>query len=203
MLILDHLAFAASSLEEGRTWLEEKLGLPLQAGGQHARYGTHNLLMGMEDGLYLEVIAIDPAAPAPETPRWFDLDNFTGAPRLANWIARTDTLDAMKAAMPEAGETVALARGDLAWRMAVPASGALPLHGGLPSLIQWDCEAHPAQRLTPQPLRLDALLIRHPDAAEIERRLAPLFSDQRIRFEPAAAPALSATFQTSQGRVTL
>ena len=203
MLILDHLAFAASSLEDGRTWLEEKLGLPLQAGGQHARYGTHNLLMGMEDGLYLEVIAIDPAAPAPETPRWFDLDNFTGAPRLANWIARTNTLDAMKAAMPEVGETVALARGDLAWRMAVPASGALPLDGGLPSLIQWDCEAHPAQRLTPQPLRLDALLIRHPDAAEIERRLAPLLNDPRIRCEPAAAPALSATFQTPKGRVTL
>ena len=203
MLILDHLAFAASSLEEGRAWLEEKLGLPLQSGGQHARYGTHNLLMGMEDGLYIEVIAIDPAAPNPATPRWFDLDNFTGAPRLANWIARTNTLDAMKAAMPEAGETVALARGDLAWRMAVPPSGALPMEGGLPSLIQWHCEAHPAQRLTPQPLRLDALVINHPEAETLKRRLAPLLADARIRFETAATPALSATFQTPKGRVTL
>lgn len=203
MLILDHLAFAASSLEEGRAWLEEKLGLPLQSGGQHARYGTHNLLMGMEDGLYIEVIAIDPAAPNPATPRWFDLDNFTGAPRLANWIARTNTLDAMKDVLPEAGETVALARGDLAWRMAVPPSGALPMEGGLPSLIQWDCEAHPAQRLTPQPLRLDALLINHPEAETLKRRLAPLLADARIRFETAATPSLSATFQTPKGRVTL
>lgn len=31
----------------------------------------------MEDGMYLEVIAVDPDAPAPTRPRWFSLDDPT------------------------------------------------------------------------------------------------------------------------------
>ena len=36
--------------------------------------GTHNRVLGMAGGMYLEVIAIDPDAAAPERPRWFGLD---------------------------------------------------------------------------------------------------------------------------------
>ncbi len=59
-LKLDHLAVACANLDEGVDWVEEQLGVPLQPGGQHARYGTHNKLLGLGDGLYFEVIAIDP-----------------------------------------------------------------------------------------------------------------------------------------------
>ena len=62
---LDHLAVAAESLGVGRAVVEDQLGLRLQDGGRHAHFGTHNLLLGLEDGLYLEVIAVDPDAPAP------------------------------------------------------------------------------------------------------------------------------------------
>ena len=55
-------------------------------------FGTHNLLLGLDDGLYLEVISIDPGAPQPAFPRWFDLDRFSGVPRISNWICRTDAL---------------------------------------------------------------------------------------------------------------
>jgi hypothetical protein len=96
---LDHLAVAAENLGEGRALVEEALGLALQPGGQHAHFGTHNLLMGLADGLYLEVIAVDPEAPAPGYPRWFDLDRFHGAPRLADLGAR---LTRLVVAHPEA-----------------------------------------------------------------------------------------------------
>ena len=63
-----------------------------RAGGKHAHMGTHNRLLSLGD-LYLEVIAPDPEAPRPAWPRWFDLDNFDGPPRLTNWICRSDDLD--------------------------------------------------------------------------------------------------------------
>lgn len=41
----------------------------------HPQFGTHNRCLGMEDGIYLEVIAVDPEAPPPSRPRWFGLDD--------------------------------------------------------------------------------------------------------------------------------
>lgn len=81
MLELDHLAVAAETLEDGREAVETALGVRLQPGGQHPHFGTHNMLLGLEDGLYLEVISIDPAAPKPGYARWFDLDRFEGFAR--------------------------------------------------------------------------------------------------------------------------
>lgn len=47
--------------------------------------GTHNLMLRLGDSSYLEIIAINPAAPAPGRPRWFALDRLAGdgSPRLA------------------------------------------------------------------------------------------------------------------------
>ncbi|MEH6774342.1 MAG: VOC family protein, partial [Cereibacter changlensis] len=99
MIRLDHLAVAAETLDEGVAAVEAALGVTLAGGGQHGHMGTHNRLLGLGD-LYLEVIAVEPAAPAPAWPRWFDLDHFPGPPRLANWVARCDDLDAEIAASP-------------------------------------------------------------------------------------------------------
>ncbi len=198
MLVLDHLAVAAADLATGRAVVEAALGLPLQAGGAHPRFGTHNLLMGLADGLYLEVIAVDPAAPAPDGPRWFDLDRFDGPPRLANWIARTDDL----AALPGSGVVTDMARGDFRWQIAVPEDGRLPADGGQPTLIRWQ-GPHPMDRLTIQPVRLIRLTIRHPDARALAARVLPLCDDARLVYETAAAPSLVAVFDTPRGQVTL
>ena len=90
---LDHLAVSAEGLAEGVQHIERLLGVPMAGGGQHGAMGTHNRLLSLGD-LYLEVIAVDPDAPAPGRPRWFDLDRFSGPPRLTNWIVATDRLDA-------------------------------------------------------------------------------------------------------------
>lgn len=202
MLVLDHLAVAATDLNAGRVAVEAVLGVPLQAGGSHARYGTHNLLLGLADGVYLEVIAPDPAAPVPAGPRWFDLDRFAGAPRLTNWIARSDDLDADLAALPGSGDAVAMARGDFRWQIAVPADGRLPRDGGQPTLIRWG-GAHPMDRLVVQPVTLRRLTICHPQAQALATRVLPLFDDPRLTFETAAAPSLAALFDTPRGLVVL
>lgn len=202
MLELDHLAIAAETLEEGRVHVEEALGVALQAGGQHAHFGTHNVLLGLEDGLYLEVIAVDPSAQPPDYPRWFGLDRFRGEPRITNWICRTNDLAALVERQPDAGQPVALTRGDLRWRMAVPADGVLPFCGAFPALIEWSGAAHPAQRLDASGCRLVRLTIRHPDANALQSMLVAGFSDDRVVIE-AGEPAFCAEFDTPAGRRVL
>ncbi len=193
---LDHFAIAANTLAEATAHVEEALGVPMQPGGEHAVFGTHNRLLGLADGLYLEAIAIDPEATPQRQPRWFDLDRFEGAARISNWICRSSDLDGTLAALPmDAGAPVSLTRGDLSWQMAVPKSGILPYHNIFPALIQWQ-GPHPAPRLTQQGCSLRRLVVSHPEAQALAE-LLPL-DDARVVFEPGPA-ALRAEIDTPHG----
>lgn len=199
MLRLDHLAVSVTSLAEGVDWVESALGVTLAPGGVHALMSTHNRLLGLGD-IYLEVIAIDPSAPKPKHPRWFDLDNFTGSPRLTNWIVACDDLDAALAALPQGvGVPVDLERGDLRWRMAIPTDGRLPCGDTHPALIQWQGSAHPAQRLPDMGVRLDLLEITTPDATALNAALKGQFTDPRVHITHGAHKAMRATFTTPHG----
>ena len=196
----DHLAVAGETLEEAVAHSEEALGVPMQRGGEHAVFGTHNFLLGLADGLYLEAIAINPAATPQRQPRWFDLDRFSGTPRISNWICSCDGLADQLQRLPEgAGEMVALTRGDLRWDMAVPQSGILPFDNCFPALIEWH-GAHPAPRLKQQGCSLRRLVISHPEAEALEQSL-PL-SDARLAFA-AGDPGFEAEFDTPAGRRVL
>ena len=198
---LDHLAVAGETLAEAVAHVEDCLGVDLQRGGQHALFGTHNQLLGLNDGLYLEAIAIDPAADMPARPRWFDLDRFIGRARLSNWILRSDDLQADLARLPAAaGQAVPVARGDLRWRMAVPDDGILPMSGCFPALIQWQVDVLPADRLGASGCRLERLEIAHPEALILQEMLA--LSDPRIAFV-AGEGGLRASFQTPHGKRVL
>ena len=193
---LDHIAVAGETLAEATAHVEAALGVPMQPGGEHAVFHTHNTLMGLADGLYLEAISVNPAAPVPERPRWFDLDRFAGPARLTNWICRCDDLDATLAALPDGfGAPVELQRGDLRWRMAVPATGVLPYDNCAPALIEWEGDVHPASRLSPTGCCLTRLVVQHPDVAALCDLLAPHLADERITFV-AGLPRLEARFET-------
>ena len=198
MLVFDHIAVSASTLAEGVAHVEAALGVTLAGGGQHPHMATHNRLLNLGD-LYLEVIAADPAQPRPAWPRWFDLDRFSGPPRLTNWVARCDDLAAEIALSPHGiGTPVALQRGDFRWQMAVPATGILPFDGAFPALIRWEGTAHPAPRLPDAGVRLVALDITHPDAAALTKALQGRISDARLRLH-VGPQAMQATFLTPQG----
>lgn len=203
MLRLDHLAVSALTLTDGVEAVEAALGVSLAVGGQHAHMSTHNRLLGLGD-IYLEVIATDPAATAPTWPRWFDLDHFTGTPRLTNWIASCDDLDAELALSPAGtGKPVALSRGDLHWRMAVPADGRLPYDGCFPALISWQGPRHPAALLPDVGVRLANLEIAHPEAVTLAKALATRISDPRISFVYGPQKSMRATFFTPSGKRSL
>lgn len=195
---LDHLAVTCADLDEGAAWVEARLGVPLEAGGRHERFGTWNRLLSLGPGLYLEVIAPDPAAPVPGRPRWFELDA-AGEPALGNWIVRTNDLGQ---APPEAGEGLVLARGDLSWTVLVPPDGGLPWGGGYPTLIRWSEGGHPADRLPDRGVRLLSLEVGHPRAPRLRELLAPL-ADRRVRIVAADAPTLRARLGTPRGEAAL
>ncbi|SPH18518.1 hypothetical protein DEA8626_02057 [Defluviimonas aquaemixtae] len=201
MAEFDHLAVSARILDEGAADVEAALGVALETGGRHPLMGTHNRLLSLGPSEYLEVIAIDPDAPAPDRPRWFALDAFSGPPRLTNWVLRVDDLHAALAGAPEgAGWPIDLARGAYRWRMAVPEDGRLPFDNRFPALIEWRSHAHPAAALPDRGCRLLKLEVSHSEAGALGRAL-PL-NDPRIDFV-VGPPGLRAVIATPAGERVL
>lgn len=210
MAVPDHLVLAARDLDAGAAWLEARLGVALAAGGKHGLMGTHNRLLGLGEGLYLELIAVDPGAPSPARPRWFGLDALTFAderPRLIHWVARSEDLGRdLSNCRHDPGEILTMERGDYRWRITVPADGHLPGDGLLPTLIQWDVPFHPAQRLPESGCRLMKLEGFHPDPEPLRTALSALGLGLRLDLHscPAGEPAqLVAYLKTPRGLVEL
>ncbi len=206
---IDHLAIVAPTLQAGSDHLYAQLGVRPQPGGQHARMGTHNLLLRLGDAVYLEVIATDPAAPAPARPRWFGLGALAGdaSPRLACWVARTADIVGAVAAVPvPLGEVLPMSRGALDWRITVPADGSLPLGGAAPVLIQWDSATHPAAMLTDLGCTLVALELQHPEPVRVQAvldRLGVAEPAVALSLRHAPVPGLQAQVRTPRGLCTL
>ena len=199
----------APSLEIGKSWVETTLGVEPQAGGEHSRMGTHNALLRLGESVYLEVIAINPAVPAPARPRLFGLDWIEpeAPPRLATWIARTDDIHAARAACPEPlGEIEPMSRGSLNWLMTIPADGSLPGDGIVPTLIEWRTEQHPASLLENRGCSLERLELFQPQPQRVEQALKSLGLQEVVAFNhlPAGGrPYLVARIETPDGLRTL
>ena len=205
-LELDHLVVAAASLDQGVAWCAQQFGIVPTAGGQHLFMGTHNRVFNVSSPTfartYLEIVAIDPALPAPAQARWFDLDDFDmrqrlqGGPRLVHWAARCADIaaarDAMRAAGADCGDAVQAERGALRWRITLRVDGRRPLGGAAPALIHWG-DAHPTDTLPPSGVRLDAFSVGAPTLASL------LPGD----VSGAGSVPLTAVLTTPRGAVTL
>ena len=203
MLKLDHLALTGKTLEEAVAHCEDVLGITLAAGGRHEAFGTHNRLLGLGD-VYLEAIAIDPDGAAPSQPRWFDMDNFSGPPRLRNWICATDDLAAaLECAPPGTGRIWDLRRDDLTWQMAVPEDGKLPFDGAFPALIAWGSTTPPPARLPDVGCRLVQLEVAHPEADALRTILEGRLDDRRVTIVNGFEKALRAIIATPHGNRVL
>ncbi|NIA68644.1 VOC family protein [Pelagibius litoralis] len=200
-LTLDHIAVSAPSLEAGIAFVRESLGIDVPSGGAHPLMGTHNHLMRLGEDEFLEIIAVDPAAPAPKHPRWFGLDrNRAQPPRLATWVLRTPDIDAaLAAAQPSLGLATELTRGTLSWRISIPDDGSMPFEGAHPTFLQWPPGPLPGAAMPDLGCRLLRLTVHHPNATEIAKRLAPLFADDRVTFVAGDEIRLAAEIETPNG----
>jgi hypothetical protein len=172
--------------------------------------GTHNALLRLGERVYLEIIAIDPEGAKPARRRWFDLDDIalqaelSERPRLIHWVARTTDIDAASAACPwPLGPVHALARGDYRWRITIPDDGTRPAKGVVPTLIQWDVAAHPADRLAASNVSLAGIAASHPDSERVRVALAALGLTGAIAVSYDREIRLVAMLRTPRGMVTL
>jgi hypothetical protein len=209
-LSIDHLVIAARTLEEGASWVESRLGATPAGGGKHALMGTHNRLLGLGGNTYLEVIAVDPHAPAPARMRWYALDTpamrarLERGPALIHWVAETSDIEkAVASAAVDLGEIVAASRGCYRWRITVPRDGSLPAAGVFPSLIEWS-GARAATALPDSGCRLESLDLGHPRAKAIYESLRTLGLDDGEPVELTdAEPAIVARIRTPGGMAVL
>ena len=142
---LDHIVFAASSLEEGTNFIENKLNSKLSDVGYHDFMGTHNRVIKVDKSIYLEVIAINPCSEAPKEDRWFNLDNpeiqqkLKNSPQIIGYVIETDDKEILK----HFCTPIKASRGDYKWNFAIPnlESDLLDLKliqsGIIPNLISW------------------------------------------------------------------
>ncbi len=212
---VDHLVVAAATLEQGVAWCERTLGITPGPGGKHPLMGTHNRLFKIAaaayPNAYFEIIAIDPAAPAPARPRWFGLDEpalqarIAQQPQLIHLVARSEMLDMHRWGLitvgQKPGEPVSAGRdtpqGRLQWQILVRGDGQLSCGGALPTLIQWQ-GTHPAEHLPDSGVTLQSLVLHGvPERARTVLRL------RGVSVLAEAGVAVCATLDTPLGRVTL
>ncbi|WP_299282572.1 VOC family protein [uncultured Tateyamaria sp.] len=195
----DHLVVGATALDEAQAHVEDALGVKMQPGGAHGVFQTHNALLGLEEGLYLEAIAPNPAVTAPPRPRWYDLDRFDGPARLSNWACAVKDMSRALEDMPEgAGTPVDVSRSALIWKMAVSEDGTTPYDNLWPALIEWPEGVHPASQLEPTGIRLKRFTLVHPDADALAQALSVHLTDDRVMIEEGALD-MQAEFDTPDG----
>jgi len=207
MLKLDHLTVIAPSLAEGVLHVRNCLDLDVPFGQRHAYMGTHNHLLQLGETVYLEIVALDPEADAPERPRWFGLGDqkkvrrdWDEGRRLRGWVARTDTIDAIMAAHGGIfGEKIPLPIVNSSFDFAIPKDGSLPLDGAAPSII--DRRGRPRSMTTIVDLgaRLRSFTLEHPDPAAVEALYRTLSVDRSPSIEGGSRLRYRAHIETPAG----
>lgn len=203
---VDHLVYAAPTLESGVDAIERLLGVRPAPGGKHIGLGTHNALLGLREDTYIEIIAPDPDQPEPSRPLPFGLATLE-EPRLATFAIRTTDIGALVASAREAaydpGEIIDMSRQRpdgvvLKWRLAFHEQ--MPGGGVIPFVIDWGDTPQPSAGL-PQGGALAALRAEHPEAQSARSALAVLDFEMDVTW--GDAPALIATIDGHNGRLEL
>ncbi len=203
---VDHLVYAAPSLDAGIEAMAERLGVTAAYGGKHTGIGTHNALLSLGRSVYLEIIAPDPDQPPPKEPLPFGLAELH-EPGLVAWALAVSEIEARaesaRAAGYDPGTVIAMTRalpkgGELRWRLCLrrPAAG----DGLVPFLIQWEPGPHPSVS-SPSGCTLTDLTAEHPRPDDISRMTSAVGVD--LPLAEAARPALIATIDCPRGTVVL
>ncbi|MCG8352884.1 MAG: VOC family protein [Chloroflexales bacterium] len=210
---LDHIVIGAASLDQGVAYVKEHLGVAIPKGGEHAAMGTHNHLMQLGNNVFLEVLAVNPDAPALSRPRWYGFaDPFVRRqlarrPQLLTWVVNTpDIAHTLAQSAFSFGEAMLMSRGDLHWYFGVPDDGRLLAGGILPYIIQWQTDTHPSGRLRDLGCTLKQLEIHHPQPDWLASILSAVGAAGCVALKPLeanATPFLAAHIETPIGLKTL
>jgi hypothetical protein len=207
-LRIDHVTAGAATLPQGIAYIRQHMGIAMPAGGKHADMATHNCVVRVGDGIFLELLAIDPEAAAPPRPRWFAMDDREQRQRLAKrpqpvgWVVSTNDVAAVAAKSPvDLGKVLAMSRGTRAWQITVPDSGMMPFSGCVPAFIQWSEGPHPSAAMAFPGPTLERIILRHPQAEELRATLAALgVADlAEVTGENQDSPSIAFVFRLADG----
>lgn len=206
MLQLDHIMYAVPDLSAGIDDMAAKLGARPVYGGAHPGRGTHNALLSLGSGQYLEIIAPDPnqAGTAGEQAGTItDLRNLDG-PQIKTWAVATDNFERLHQICAEQG----LAFNRLVMSRATPAGPTLNWellfvsgHGFgdlFPFFIDWLESPHPSAT-NPHGGSLESFTVETSDAPRYSA-LMSAFSIDSIQVVPGA-DRLHATIRGRQGEL--
>ena len=150
-LEVDHFLIACADLASGCAYVEQLFGCAPQAGGSHPGVGTCNALLALENDVYLEIIAPDPAQPADL--RFAKRLLGVSQPTLMWWSVRCENMDTLQI-LAKQREVEVLARQpgsrttsdgrELNWDLLF--ADAARLGALLPFYIHWQhMELHPSR----------------------------------------------------------
>ncbi|QJW85419.1 VOC family protein [Ramlibacter terrae] len=188
-------------------------------GGEHPLMGTHNRLLRIATvdypRAYPEIIAIQPGKQPERGRRWFDLDDEAlrdalrhRGPRLVHFVANVSDVrqaaESLQALGIDRGDVVSASRmtprGLLEWQITIRADGQRLFDGVMPTLIEWGA-THPAAGMGESGITLQALVLRHPQAATVRAAQAAIdLQGVGVKEGPAG---LCAVLDTPRGRVKL
>ncbi len=202
---LDHLLYAGPDLDELRRDLLRRSGLEAATGGRHEAWGTHNALVGLGPGRYLELIAPEPRGDGP----WATLFRRLEGPSLQAWCVRCGAADEIEARLTAAGvatKRVAGGRelpsgGRLTWELVFPRGHRFG--GALPFFIDWQGSEHPSASLKAEGL-LTSLVVEHPEADALGELLEAVGTlPEVVEVRSAARVVLTAHLSSPSGEFQL
>lgn len=203
----DHIIFGSYHLQDGVDFICEKLGVQPEQGGQHVTMGTHNKLINLGNTTYLEIIAINPDL-QPQRKRWFGMEHLKpgSEPKLLTWVVRTNDIEhAVNKSGLQHGKIETLQRGIYKWKIAIPEDGEMPLQGIAPTIIEWQCESHPADLLQTSDVKLLSIQSFHRKAEELKEWLKAIGYDDAFgetKIATSNSKKLGATFKCPKGIVS-
>lgn len=179
-LEIDHLLIGTPDLELGCQYVYEQWGVEPIIGGAHPGMGTCNALLGLENDIYIEIIAPDPGQSA-DLPFGKYLRGLKQTAFMW-WVARCDDFDALAGRLQTNGVDV-LSRGpgsrrlpddsELKWELLLPA--ATEFQAAIPFFIEWkEMALHPSRTL-PVCGALNSIRVNHPSSGKLRQILGPCY----------------------------
>lgn len=204
---VDHLVWAGPDLDRLVEHVTVQTGTTPVYGGRHEGRGTHNYLVGLGPGRYLELLGPDPGQPEPSRPRPMRVDGLTDA-ALVGWAVRTDDIEGRVAAARDRGydpgDIAEMSRRTsdgtlLTWRLTPPEGG---FDGVVPFVIDWLDSPHPASGLSSS-MTLAGLTLRHPEPDKVSEALTALGLDDVAEVVEDPTPGISAVLTSLRGDVLI
>lgn len=201
---LDHLLWKERDLGEGERRFADLTGVAPAYGGPHADGETHNSLLSLGRGRYLELIA-----PRPEHPGTGGLLTNApegAAPGLFTFAVQAADLDLLERSATASGLEVTRQRGGrttpggetLTWETATVNTHDFGLF--VPFFIRWGRVVHPSAT-APQGCELLEFSVGHPRHRDLAGLYAALEVD--VPVFRAEQPRLRATLRTPKGELVL